>query len=62
MVLAWVWLEQLLAADGRTGDFYDGKRQAGRFFFRWELPRTGPQLDLLESLDTTTLDAQPAWF
>ena len=45
-----------------TGDFYDGKRQAGRFFFRWELPRTGPQLDLLESLDTTTLDAQPAWF
>ena len=62
VVLAWIWLEQLLAADGRTGDFYDGKRQAGRFFFRWELPRTGPQLDLLESLDTTTLDAQPAWF
>ena len=28
----------------------------------WELPRTGPQLDLLESLDTTTLDALPAWF
>ena len=62
VVLAWIWLEQLLAADGRTGDFYDGKRQAGRFFFRWELPRTGPQLDLLESLDTTTLDARPAWF
>jgi butyryl-CoA dehydrogenase len=62
VVLAWIWLEQLLAADGREGDFYDGKRQAGRFFFRWELPRTGPQLDLLESLDTTTLDAQPAWF
>ena len=61
-VLAWVWLEQLLAADGRTGDFYDGKRQAGRFFFRWELPRTGPQLDLLDSLDTTTLDTSPAWF
>jgi butyryl-CoA dehydrogenase len=62
VVLAWIWLEQLLAADGRPGDFYDGKRQAGRFFFRWELPRTGPQLDLLERLDTTTLDAQPAWF
>ncbi|CAA9322811.1 MAG: 3-methylmercaptopropionyl-CoA dehydrogenase (DmdC) [uncultured Frankineae bacterium] len=61
VVLAWTWLEQLLAADGRTGDFYDGKRAAGRFFFRWELPRTGPQLDLLESLDTTTLDTQPAW-
>ncbi len=62
VVLAWIWLEQLLAADGRTGDFYDGKRQAGRYFFRWELPRTGPQLALLESLDTTTLETDPAWF
>jgi alkylation response protein AidB-like acyl-CoA dehydrogenase len=62
VVLAWIWLEQLLAAGGKQGDFYDGKRQAGRFFFRWELPKTGPQLALLEALDTTTLDAQPAWF
>ncbi len=62
VVLAWVWLEQLLAADGRTGAFYDGKRQAGRYFFRWELPRTGPQLDLLASLDRTTLDMPGAWF
>jgi butyryl-CoA dehydrogenase len=61
VVLAWTWLEQLLAADGRTGDFYDGKRQAGRYFFRWELPRTGPQLALLESLDTTSLDTRPGW-
>jgi alkylation response protein AidB-like acyl-CoA dehydrogenase len=61
VVLAWTWLEQLLACEGRTGDFYDGKRQAARYFFRWELPRTGPQLDLLESLDTTTLDTRPAW-
>ena len=61
-VLAWIWLEQLLAADGRTGDFYDGKRQAGRFFFRWELPKVATQLTLLESLDTTTLDTSPAWF
>ena len=62
VVLAWIWLEQLLAADGRTGDFYDGKRQAGRYFFRWELPKVAVQLTLLESLDTTTLDASPAWF
>ena len=61
-VLAWIWLEQLLAADGRTGDFYDGKRQAGLFFFRWELPKVATQLTLLESLDTTTLDTSPAWF
>ncbi len=34
----------------------EGKRQAGRYFFRWELPKTGPQFDLFESLDRTTLD------
>jgi hypothetical protein len=62
VVLAWIWLEQLLAADGKEGDFYDGKRQAARYFFRWELPRTAAQLALLESLDTTSLDAQPGWF
>jgi butyryl-CoA dehydrogenase len=62
VVLAWIWLEQLLAADGRSGEFYEGKRQAGRYFFRWELPRTGPQLTLLESLDTTSSDTRPSWF
>jgi alkylation response protein AidB-like acyl-CoA dehydrogenase len=61
-VLAWVWLEQWLAADGGTGDFYDGKRQAARYFFAHELPRTGPQLDLLAALDRTTLDMQDSWY
>ena len=62
LVIAWIWLEQLVAAHGHDGDFYDGKRQAGRYFFRYELPRTGPQLDLLESLDRTTLEMRPGWF
>ena len=31
IVVAWIWLQQVLAADGRTGDFYDGKRQAARY-------------------------------
>jgi alkylation response protein AidB-like acyl-CoA dehydrogenase len=62
VVMAWIWLEQLLAAEGKTGDFYDGKRQAGRYFFRWELPRTAPQLTLLEALDTTSLDTDVSWF
>ena len=56
IVVAWMWLEQECAAHGRDGDFYDGKRAAAQFFFRYELPKTGPQLDLLESLDRTTLD------
>jgi butyryl-CoA dehydrogenase len=61
-VVAWMWLEQLLAAEGKQGDFYDGKRHAARYFFRWELPRTGPQLDLLDALDRTTLDMPDAAF
>jgi alkylation response protein AidB-like acyl-CoA dehydrogenase len=62
IVIAWIWLEQLLAAEGRVGTFYDGKRQAAQYFFRYELPKTAPQLDLLESLDRTTLEMQDAWF
>lgn len=62
VVVAWLWLEQALAVGERSGDFYDGKRQAARFFFRFELPKTAAQLDLLGSLDRTTLDMNDAWF
>ncbi len=55
-VVAWLWLDQILALGERTGDFADGKRQAAKYFFRWELPKTGPQLDLLATLDDTVLD------
>ncbi len=61
LTIGWIWLEQLLAAHGKTGDFYDGKRAAARYFLRWELPRTGPMLALLNTLDRTTLDLDPAW-
>ena len=62
VVMAWIWLEQLLAAADGDGDFYDGKRAAGRFFFTYELPKVGPLFDLLASLDTSTVDAVPSWF
>ncbi|MEZ5463557.1 acyl-CoA dehydrogenase [Dokdonella sp.] len=62
IVIAWIWLEQALAAEGKSGDFYDGKRAATQYFFRWELPRVDAQLDLLASLDRTTLDMQDEWF
>jgi alkylation response protein AidB-like acyl-CoA dehydrogenase len=61
LVVAWLWLEQLLAAGDSEGPFYDGKRAAARYFFRFELPTIGPKLDLLESLDRTTLDLDPTW-
>ncbi|WP_226363729.1 acyl-CoA dehydrogenase [Pseudonocardia abyssalis] len=62
VVLAWIWLEQLLAVGDREGHFYDGKRAAAGYFLRHELPRTGPQFALLESLDRTTLDVRPEYF
>ncbi len=62
VVIAWIWLQQYLAAAGQEGEFYDGKRQAARYFFRFELPKTGPQFDLLASLDRTTLEMEDAWF
>jgi Acetyl-CoA dehydrogenase C-terminal like len=62
VVMSWIWLEQFVAAEGRAGGFYEGKRQACRYFFRYELPRTAPQLALLHSLDTTTLEMEDGWF
>ena len=68
VVVAWMWLRQAVAATsalgsarGEDADFYRGKLAACRYFFRWELPRIGPQLALLDSLDATCLEAQPAW-
>jgi butyryl-CoA dehydrogenase len=61
-VIAWIWLEQLLAAAGKAGAFYDGKRAAARYFYRYELPKIGPMLDLLASRDTTTLNMRDEWF
>jgi alkylation response protein AidB-like acyl-CoA dehydrogenase len=62
IVVAWLWLEQFLAASQGDGHFYAGKRHAARYFFRYELPRTSAQLELLGDLDTTTLDMDPGWF
>jgi len=62
VVVGWLWLEQALATEGHAGDFYDGKRQAARYFQRWELPKVGPQLALLASLDTTVLEMRSDWF
>jgi butyryl-CoA dehydrogenase len=66
IVLAWIWLELSLAAsthysDARS-DFLHGKWQACRYFYVYELPKVDAQLMLLESVDTTTLEMQDAWF
>ncbi|MCT7660727.1 acyl-CoA dehydrogenase [Mycobacterium deserti] len=62
IVVAWIWLQLLCVVGARDGEFFDGKRQAGSFFFRYELPKTGAQLALLRSKDRTTVDMRPTWF
>jgi butyryl-CoA dehydrogenase len=60
VVVAWIWLDQWLAAHGKHGDFYDGKRAAATFFLTRELPRVGPMLALLREADGLTLRLDPA--
>ncbi len=70
VVVAWVWLAQAVVASralaagagGADERFYRGKLQAARYFFRWELPKTGPQHALLRSLDPTCLEMRDEWF
>lgn len=69
MIVAWVWLEQatvaakaLPQAQDDDRDFYRGKLHTAAWFFRWELPRIDPWLDVLDALDVTALEMQDAWF
>jgi butyryl-CoA dehydrogenase len=69
IVMSWIWIEQALCASraatrgaDHDRDFYRGKLQACQYFIRWELPKVRPMLNLLESIDTTTLDMKDEWF
>ena len=42
--------------------FYEGKKQAARFFAVHELPKVPIWADLLGRADRTTLDMQAGWF
>ncbi|GIF18239.1 butyryl-CoA dehydrogenase [Actinoplanes tereljensis] len=59
LVIAWMWLSQHAATEGKEGDFYEGKRLAARYFVTHELPRVGPLLDLLDTRDTLLADLNP---
>ncbi|MFI5061136.1 MAG: acyl-CoA dehydrogenase [Actinomycetales bacterium] len=56
LVVAWLLLDQLLAVQGRTDQFAEGKRLTTRFFFVHVLPRADAQLDLLASGDRMLAD------
>jgi butyryl-CoA dehydrogenase len=69
VVVAWIWLRQALVAaekletaDNPDRDFYRGKLQVCRFFFRWELPKTVHWHALLDEPDPACEEMQDAWF
>jgi len=70
VVLAWVWLKQGVVAAAGLADashiadenFYRGKLQAMRYFFRYELPEINAWANLLMALDDTTYTMQADWF
>ena len=66
VVIAWIWIEQVLALGTRTGDeadaFAAGKLQAATYFLRRELPIVDAKFDLLAAGDRTTIDMRDDWF
>jgi butyryl-CoA dehydrogenase len=69
VLVAWLWLDQALVAGRRLREpglseprraWLEGKRLAARYFIGWELPAQRHALTLLERVDRTVHDAQPA--
>ncbi|MCW5659413.1 MAG: acyl-CoA dehydrogenase [Burkholderiaceae bacterium] len=65
-VLAWVWLELVLAAGraretGRT-DAMAGKCHAARYFFAYELPKVAAWLAVVQARDPLCRDMRDEWF
>ena len=67
-VVGWLWLDQALAAvralatPGADDSFYRGKLAACRYFARFELPRLGGWLAVLDPVDPTVLEMDEDWF
>jgi len=49
VVMAWLWLDQAVAAEGADAELAEGKRHACRFFFECELPKVPPLLAFVTS-------------
>ncbi|MCB2020614.1 MAG: acyl-CoA dehydrogenase C-terminal domain-containing protein, partial [Burkholderiaceae bacterium] len=75
VVLAWIWLDVALCAQARLDEaagggasdasnaaFLRGKLAACAYFFRYELPRIGAWLKVVETQDDTCLTMTDDWF
>lgn len=70
VVYAWLWLKQATVAQhalaagasGNDAAFYEGKRQAARFYFGTELPKYETDAALLMRNEASAFEMQIAWF
>jgi butyryl-CoA dehydrogenase len=70
IVLAWLWLDLARASiEARASatrsaslEFYQGKLQASRYFFDFELPRVDAWLAVAGSRNSTCLEMRNEWF
>ena len=71
VTVAWIWLRQAdiaakalasAACINEDKAYYQGKLQAAKFCFDWELPRIKAQAELLISLNRVTVDMHADWF
>jgi butyryl-CoA dehydrogenase len=54
LVIAWTWLDVLLAISPDGGPpAAEGRRRAARYFFHYELPKIGAWLRVVETRDPT---------
>jgi hypothetical protein len=52
-VIAWIWLDVAASLEGNDTPAAQGRRAACRYFFRYELPKIGAWLNVVESRDPT---------
>ncbi|NBQ85882.1 MAG: acyl-CoA dehydrogenase [Betaproteobacteria bacterium] len=50
-VLAWIWLDVMLAVPASTAPALRGRLAAGRYFFHYELPKIGAWLEVVRTRD-----------
>lgn len=70
VTVGWVWLKQAaiaqsaLAAGTTETDalYYQGKLQAQRYFFQWDLPGARPDLARLAAVDSISYEMRDEWF
>ncbi len=70
MVYGALWLRQAVVAEaalanGARGDdvaFYEGKLQAARFYFGFELPKHETDAALLVRNEASAFEMRPEWF